>query len=125
LAGLGGGMILSDTYLEATPSTAGIVMARWDEGSSLVTNFCINLALLRRMEARNLEKEPLRLVRPTHFGPVTKREKVVKVVGSQVRGQVEFEGRRGDFFFIQINRQPANKTWKIKLQSTIHPQARA
>jgi len=91
---------LSDTYLEATPSTAGIVMARWDEGSSLVTNFCINLALLRRMEARNLEKEPLRLVRPTHFGnPQPKGE-----IGSEgsssssrfagQRCQVEFEGEK-------------------------------
>ena len=51
-------------------------MARWDKGSSLVTNFCINLALLRRMEARNLEKEPLRLVRPTHFGGPGQRSKV-------------------------------------------------
>jgi len=45
-------------------------MAKLDTiiGSSLVTNFCINLAVLRRTEARNLENEPLRRVRPTHFG---------------------------------------------------------
>ena len=37
------------------------------DGSSLVTSFCISLALLRRMEARSFEKEPLRRVRPTHL----------------------------------------------------------
>lgn len=42
-------------------------MAKVGDCSSLVTSFCINLALLRRIEARNLEKEPLRRVRPTHF----------------------------------------------------------
>jgi hypothetical protein len=34
-----------------------------------MTSFCISLALLRRMEARNLENDPLRRVRPPrdHF----------------------------------------------------------
>lgn len=49
--------------------SGGKSMAKLDTimGSSRVTNFCINLAVLRRTEARNLEKEPLRRVRPTHF----------------------------------------------------------
>lgn len=53
------------TYLEA--KLAGKSMAKAGDGSSLVTSFCISFALLRRMEARSLEKEPLRRVRPTHF----------------------------------------------------------
>ncbi len=55
----------SKTYLEA--KLAGKSMAKAGDGSSLVTSFCISFALLRRMEARSLEKEPLRRVRPTHF----------------------------------------------------------
>lgn len=52
------------TYLTRLP---GKSIAKVGDGSSLVTSFCISLALLRRIEARNLEKEPLRRVRPTHF----------------------------------------------------------
>lgn len=66
--------MVDNTYLQVTGPSGhrklpdkAVLCPGWPQ-SARVTSFCINLALLRRMEARNLEKDPLRRVRPiAHF----------------------------------------------------------